>query len=185
VSLQQKEFLTAARIDVGVDQRSASCCDLVAEVACRFGEARFRATGASMMPVVWPGDVLTVRSCEMTDLQPGQIALFRRSGRLVAHRVIRVDGDWLITRGDSVRHEDSPILKSDVVGQVVSVARLGVRRGRHVPSRRSLSKRSLSGRSFWNRAGSHVLQRSDFCLRAAMFVVRRLQTPDNEEISWA
>ena len=35
--------------------------DLAAEVLRQFGEVRLKVTGASMLPSVWPGDVLTVR----------------------------------------------------------------------------------------------------------------------------
>jgi len=153
------------------EQRSASGCELVAEVARRFGEVRLRATGASMMPVVWPGDVLTVRRCDMEELQPGDIVLYQREGKLVAHRITRINGDLLITRGDSVRHDDSPVRKSDVVGQIVSLRRWGHR----VPS----------GLSFWSRTGSYILRRSNFCLHAAMLLAARLRRSDDEEISWA
>ena len=35
--------------------------DLDAQVIRQFGELRLKVTGASMLPSVWPGDVLTVR----------------------------------------------------------------------------------------------------------------------------
>lgn len=40
-------------------------CELVADVARRFGEVRLRLTGASMMPAVRPGDVITAQRCRM------------------------------------------------------------------------------------------------------------------------
>ena len=153
------------------EHQSASGCELVAEVARRFGEVRFRATGASMMPVVRPGDVLTVRRCGMAGLQLGHIVLYQREGKLVAHRIIHIHDDLLTTRGDSVRRDDLPIRECDIVGQVVSL----VRRGHRVPS----------DLSFWSRVGSYVLRRSDFCLRAAMLLARCVRRSDSEEISWA
>jgi signal peptidase I len=156
---------------VELEEHSTSGCELVAEVARRFGEVRLRVTGASMMPTVWPGDILIVRSCNTNEFEPGQIVLYRRDGKLVAHRIIRIQDDLLTTRGDSVRHDDSPIRKCDVVGRVVAL----VRRGREVPF----------GLSFWRRAGAGILRRSDFCLRVAMLLAYRLRRPENEEISWA
>lgn len=156
------------------EQRSTSGCELVTEVARRFGEVRLRVTGTSMMPMVWPGDVLTVCRGKLAEMEPGQIMLYRRAGELVAHRVAHIDGDLLITRGDSIKHYDSPVRESDVVGRVVSV----VRQGRAVDFDLTI----------WSRAGSHILRRSDFCLRAASFLARRLQHPKDEEISeisWA
>ncbi|HEX5235986.1 MAG TPA: S24/S26 family peptidase [Silvibacterium sp.] len=140
-------------------------------MARRFGEVRFRATGASMMPAIWPGDVLTVRQCGQPDLQLGQIVLYRRQEKLVAHRIVRIQGELITTRGDSVRHDDTPVLESDLIGQVISLAR----RGRSVPFHLS----------FWSRAGSVILRRSNFCLRAAMVVARHWQDSESEEISWA
>src|SRR5215475_14796812 len=97
-------------------------CELVADVARRFGEVRLKVTGASMIPSIWPGDVITIRHIDAS-LQPGQIVLYSREGRLVAHRITRVQGDLLSTRGDSLPCDDPPIHALDVVGQVISVAR--------------------------------------------------------------
>jgi len=46
------------------------------------------ATGASMLPAVWPGDVLSVCRGSSTQALPGDIILFARQGRLFAHRVV-------------------------------------------------------------------------------------------------
>lgn len=156
---------------MGFERSSVPGCELVAEVAREFGEVRFRAIGFSMMPVILPGDVLTVRRCGVADLRPEDVILYRRNEALVAHRIVRMDEDRLITRGDSVRHEDSPIGEPEIVGQVVSVDR----RGRAI----SLPL------SFWSRAGSRLLRRSDLCLRAAVLAARWLLRPDSKEISWA
>ena len=43
------------------DLRAAAQRELLVEVARNFGEIRFKATGDSMLPSVWPGDLLTVR----------------------------------------------------------------------------------------------------------------------------
>jgi signal peptidase I len=157
-------------MDLQIEKRSASGCELVAEVAHRFGEVRLSVTGASMMPVIWPGDVLTVRRCGEAELQPGQIVLYRREGKLVAHRITRIHDNLLTTRGDSVSHDDSPVRKSEIVGQVISL----LRRGRCVALELS----------FWRRAGCCILQRSDFCLRAMLLLVRCLRRP-GEEGAWA
>ena len=61
-------------------QREAACCELLHEVALRAGSARLRAWGASMIPAVWPGDVLLIEACQPSDLEPGAIALIRRDG---------------------------------------------------------------------------------------------------------
>ena len=146
-------------------QRSELGCELVADVARSFGEVRLKVTGASMIPSIWPGDVITVRH-DAASLRPGQIVLYSREGRLVAHRITRVQGDLLSTRGDSVPSDDPPIHASDIVGQVISVARNG--------------HRVHLNQSSWRRAGSSILRRSDFCLRMALRLHNCLR-----RIAWA
>ena len=78
------------------DARATSCpsnreqigCELAAEVLRSSGKLRFRATGVSMLPTVWPGDVLLVHRPHALPVLPGDIVLFARAGRLVAHRVV-------------------------------------------------------------------------------------------------
>jgi hypothetical protein len=172
---QHKEFLTIGKtigkMDMDLHGRSASRCELVAEVACRFGEVRFRATGFSMLPSVWPGDLLTVRPSPLAEMQQHDIVLYRRDGKLVAHRILHIDKDCLTTQGDSVRLHDTPVAESDLIGQVVSISR----RGRNVST--NLSR--------WGCIGSFILRRSELCLRVTSLLVRGLRRPEKEEISWA
>jgi signal peptidase I len=139
-------------------QRSELACELVAEVAHSFGEVRLKVTGASMIPSIWPGDVIIVRR-EAANLQPGKIVLYRREGRLVAHRITCIRGNLLSTRGDSLPWEDPPIPSSDIVGQVISVVRHGCRV--HLKQ------------SVWQRAVSSTVRHSDFCLHMMLRVGTR------------
>jgi len=71
---------------------------------------RIRVQGTSMLPSLWPGDVLTVLPLTSAMPAPGDIALTCNAGRILAHRVIdrRVqDGAvTLITRGDALTDTD-------------------------------------------------------------------------------
>jgi signal peptidase I len=151
-------------------QRLTLGCELVADVARRFGEVRLRATGCSMVPAVWPGDEITVRRCELAELKPGQIALCMRDGALVAHRVRRVEDDFLIMRGDALPFDDAPMSASDVVGQVVRV----VRNGRDVELRRSAVQM----------LGAAMARRSTFLLRMMVRAGRSMDRIGGREISW-
>lgn len=142
-------------------QRHAVCCELVHDVASSAGEVRLRVTGASMIPAVWPGDVITVRHCDLAELQPEQIVLFRRDGKLTAHRIQLVSSDHLITRGDSLPCFDPPVEPSEIVGRVVSISR----GGRNIDPEQN----------FWQRVASSILRRSDFCTRATLYLSRRLR----------
>ena len=132
-------------------QRRAACCELILAVARTSGEVSLKLSGTSMLPAVWPGDVVTVRRCDLAELQPRQIVLFHREGTLVAHRVLLASQNQLMTQGDSVPACDPPVNASEVVGQVIGISR----NGQPVPV----------GFSFWQRSAAFFLRRSDFCLR--------------------
>jgi len=136
-------------------QRRAACCELVLDVARTSGEVTLKLTGTSMLPALWPGDVVTVRKCDLAELQPRQIVLFHREGTLVAHRVLVASQNQLVTQGDSVPACDPPVNASEVVGQVIAISR----NGRLIPV----------GFSFWRRNVASVLRHSDFCLRLILF----------------
>lgn len=129
----------------------SACCDLVAEVVRDSGSANLKVKGLSMLPAIWPGDVLTIRRQTLDRLEPGQIALFHREGRLTAHRVVRIEADSLVTRGDCVPCVDRPVRASEVVGQVEAIRR----NGRAIEVHQSP----------WQRAAAWVLRRSGFCTR--------------------
>jgi hypothetical protein len=78
--------------------------ELAAEVLRSFGELRFRACGHSMLPVIFPGDVLLVRNEPIENVRPGDVVLVTRDRRFYAHRTVhteRRDGRLcLITQGD-------------------------------------------------------------------------------------
>lgn len=152
-------------MEMEFERRETTGCELVAEVVSSFGEVRLKVTGASMIPVLWPGDVITVRH-ETAELQPGQIVLYRREGKLVAHRIVRNENGLVVTRGEALPQDDRPVQGVDIVGRVVGV----VRNGRSADFEQSQ----------WSRAFSSMLRRSDFCLRMALRWHNRLR-----RIVWA
>ena len=158
-------------MDPKLQARSDAANELVVEIAAKFGRVRFRVTGASMMPSVWPDDIVEIRRCDPADLEPAQIVLYRRMGRLVVHRIIRVEPDFLVTRGDAVSDEDSPIRKADVLGRVVRIQR----RGRLLYPKRSRLLRTCSA----------IFRRSDFCLGMMLRVGRIVRQYRSKELSWS
>lgn len=129
----------------------AACCDLVEELVRRRGSARLKVTGFSMLPAIWPGDVLTVQRQSPESLRPGQIVLYRRKKKLTAHRIIGVSAGHLVTRGDSVPSPDAPVAWDEVVGRVAGICRDG----------RAVKMQP----SFFRGAGAWILRRSERCTR--------------------
>jgi signal peptidase I len=102
-------------------------CELAERILRSFGELRLRVAGFSMIPSVWPGDILLIRSKKIDQVSPGDIVLFARNGRLVAHRVLFVADDQepacLITRGDALSEQDSRISAAEFLGKVSFIQR--------------------------------------------------------------
>jgi hypothetical protein len=70
-----------------------------------------------MRPTIEPGERLTIRPA--TNLRVGDVvAAIGADGLLHAHRVVRVTGERLWTRGDASRWPDPPIGRSEVLGLV-------------------------------------------------------------------
>lgn len=158
-------------MDVELQRRVTLGHELVAEVASKFGEVSLKVTGASMIPAIWPGDVITIRRCETAELRPGQIVLLRRGGQLVAHRIVWIRDDSVITRGDSLLLDDPPVNAFNIVGEVVSIDRYG----RFLRPRQSFSQRT----------GSFILRRSGLCLRMTLRLGLRIRRWMSGEYSWA
>jgi signal peptidase len=97
---------------------------LAAEVLRSSGELRLRVSGASMLPAIWPGDILTVHAADAGGVKPGEIVVYSRDDRLVTHRVVENRGGLLITRGDAAPKNDPPVSAGELLGHVVSIVHL-------------------------------------------------------------
>lgn len=101
--------------------------EMVAEALRRGASVSLDLQGTSMLPALWPGDVLTVDPVSHEGLAMGDLVFVAREGRSFVHRLIRrstFDGCvcW-ISRGDATRHEDMPLTASQVLGRVVHIRR--------------------------------------------------------------
>src|SRR5450759_2527605 len=99
------------------DRTQITKCDLAASVLLSSGRLQFRATGASMLPALWPGDLMTIQSAGIAAIGPGEIVLFRLNRSLCLHRAVQNTGGCLITRGDSVPDPDPPVQPSEILGR--------------------------------------------------------------------
>ena len=50
-------------------------CDLAADVIRRFGVLRLRVNGYSMLPSIWPGDVVSVSGAEWGAYRPRDVVM--------------------------------------------------------------------------------------------------------------
>jgi Peptidase S24-like len=128
--LQPEKFLTRADIHAdALQSRHEARLDLAAEVLHRFGEVRFVAQGSSMIPSIYPGDLVTVRSESIAGVCCGEIVLFLLGGRFFVHRVTRkwLEGDRVVFAacGDALHQEDPSVDGTQLLGRVTSILRRG------------------------------------------------------------
>lgn len=76
-----------------------------------------------MYPYFRSGDVIYIEKVPFQDLKPGEVIVFRREDRWVAHRYIkRKDSDShavITTRGDACLRYDEAVSEANYVGKVV------------------------------------------------------------------
>jgi len=126
MSVQPQELLIDPALIGELDSHDRIGCELVAEALRAGAETQVRVMGTSMLPALWPGDILVVRGG--LPVTPGDVVLFMRCGRLFAHRLVRHSAGELITRGDALAHCDPPVQVSELLGVMVGVVRRGLGR---------------------------------------------------------
>jgi Peptidase S24-like len=132
--------------------------ELAAEVLAAGGTLRLQALGTSMLPSIWPGDVLSIERKAGGEMVPGDIVLVARDGRFFVHRLIgKLESGW-ITRGDSLPQNDEPVAEDQVLGKVSLIHR---KTGVIVPGRWV---------SLFRRAQAWMLCRCDFLRNLALRV---------------
>jgi Peptidase S24-like len=97
--------------------------ELATEVLRSGGSILLRAMGTSMLPSVWPGDVLSIEPAPGRDVVPGDIVLVVRDGRFFVHRLIEKGQAHWITRGDSLPQDDEAVPADQVLGKVAVIYR--------------------------------------------------------------
>jgi signal peptidase I len=104
--------------------RQSQKLSLAMEVLCTTGRVQLRAQGYSMLPTLWPGDIVTIRADAFEDIQSGDIVLFHRWGRFFLHRVVRqeigAEGTGLVTRGDAMSQCDPIVQGEEFLGRAVA-----------------------------------------------------------------
>jgi len=111
----------------GLAVEALRCCGMV----------RLKASGVSMLPSLWPGDLLAIQSVTVNDAVAGDIVLVLRDKQCFIHRLVRKQASencvCFITRGDAMPDNDPPVATAELLGRVIEV-----RRGNRsfVPNRR-------------------------------------------------
>jgi len=107
--------------------RTDVLADVIASVLADGCHARLRVNGRSMTPTICDGDALALAA---PTVREGNIVLFRRGDRLIAHRIVEVvpaaaGTVTVVTRGDASTSCDPPIAADAILATVAGVERSG------------------------------------------------------------
>lgn len=94
---------------------------LVADALRLTGRVRLQVHGESMLPALWPGDLVEIADCSPESVRPGEIVLARRDGRLFLHRFVGAStASGFQLRGDSVPGPDPWFHPDALLGRLVN-----------------------------------------------------------------
>lgn len=97
--------------------------ELATEILRSGGSIRVKALGTSMLPTIWPGDILQIERKPWDELAVGDVVLVKREKRVVIHRLVGSSGRRWVTRGDAMPQDDPPVAPDDVLGRVSQIER--------------------------------------------------------------
>ena len=97
----EEDFLTMDDAVGDARAREVERCALATESLQASGRLRLQVHGESMLPTLWPGDLVEIRSCSVAEVLPGEIVLAFREGRFFLHRFVgRLQANGFLLRGD-------------------------------------------------------------------------------------
>lgn len=82
-----------------------------------FGYSYFSVLSGSMEPTIKVGDEIIIKITD--DVKENDIITFHEEDSFVTHRLLRIEGNNLITKGDANDSEDDPVSKERLVGKVI------------------------------------------------------------------
>ncbi len=77
----------------------------------------YKVETGSMENGIHAGDYIMV--LKNTNYSIGDVVTYEKNNSLITHRIIKKDGDKIITKGDANNVEDEEISKSDIIGKVI------------------------------------------------------------------
>ena len=135
--------------------------ELITELLQEGYKVNFSAPGHSMFPTIMANETIMVEPIDPGTVRLRDIILYRTNGRLIAHRVIRIEKEkngavtefpsanrlQFVVRGDASRSCDDPVKAGQILGKVVSIERNGC----HIDPYGLSHKISCLARSWANR----------------------------------
>lgn len=85
-----------------------------------FGYTFFEVATGSMSPTLEIGDVIFVK-VNKDDVSEDDIIVYKEDNNFITHRLIQMNEEEIIAKGDANNSKDKPIKKEDILGKVVKV----------------------------------------------------------------
>lgn len=111
---------------IAKEPREEHKLELATSVLRSGGRIRIKALGTSMLPSIWPGDILLIESTLTDEFTHGDVVLVKREKSILIHRLVNKNGPQWITRGDAMPQNDPPASPADILGKVSEI-RCGAR----------------------------------------------------------
>jgi len=134
-------------MNVSADNNSISLQKLTAALLTEKHKVKVRLGGSSMYPYLKDGDMATIEPFDLEKLEIGSVVVFRRNNRWFAHRLLKKEDGYLLTKGDAVFRKDPPVSHCDYLGLVIGIERNGKNKDTTSPSsvRRNRIRAFFSG----------------------------------------
>lgn len=107
------------------NERESDLPRAVSKLLERNGELLMPSAGTSMFPLIKEGDICRFVVLQDEILRKGDILLVASEGKLIGHRLIRIDGQGeerrFVCKGDSNLQPDQPALRGQVLGTLAAI----------------------------------------------------------------
>lgn len=84
-----------------------------------FGYSVLSTETGSMSPTIEKGDIVIIKIGD--EIKENDIITYKKENVLITHRIVKIDGDSIIAKGDYNNTEDDPIKKDEIIGKTVLI----------------------------------------------------------------
>ena len=84
-----------------------------------FGYSLFSTETGSMSPTMEKGDIVIIKIGKQ--VHEGDIITYKKDNAFITHRIIKIEENSIIAKGDSNNTQDEPIQENSVIGKVVFI----------------------------------------------------------------
>jgi hypothetical protein len=123
MQLRAQDFVKSQDSSSDLPSREAERVAVATQSLRHAGCLRLQVHGESMLPTLWPGDVVEIETSPIDAVRPGEIVLAEREGHFYLHRLVaHTDQNGFLLRGDSMPASDPEFPNSAFLGRLVSGA---------------------------------------------------------------